>query len=74
MRRWLGPDCALSMTRLRFEMVENNNSSSARSQSPESTESVGERLERLRQKVSGLSETLKRVEETAAEAGGQLKE
>ncbi len=60
--------------RLHVEMVENNNSSSAQSRSPESTETVEDRLEKLRQKVSDLSETLKRVEETAAEAGGHLKE
>jgi hypothetical protein len=55
-------------------MVENNNPSSAQSQSSDSTnETVGERVEKLREKVSDLSETLKRVEQTAAEAGDQMK-
>jgi archaellum component FlaC len=56
-------------------MVENTNPSSSQFPSSDSTdESVGDRLEKLREKVSDLSETLKRVEQTAAEAGNHLKE
>jgi hypothetical protein len=55
-------------------MLEHNDSSSAQSSPSDATETVGDRLEKLRKKVSNLSETLKRVEEAVAEAGGHLKE
>lgn len=64
---------------LPVRMLENNNSSTSQSESSaapsgERPGSVQERLERLREKVSDLSETLERVEQTAAESAGKIKE
>jgi uncharacterized protein YjbJ (UPF0337 family) len=60
-------------------MPENNNPSPSQSQSSaahsgETRGSVQKRLEKLREKVSDLSETLDRVEQTAAESAGKIKE
>jgi hypothetical protein len=62
-----------------MRMLENNNSSPAQSQSSsppsgETDESVHDRLEKLREKLGDLSETLERVQQTAAESAGKIRE
>jgi hypothetical protein len=59
-------------------MLENKDSSTSQPQSSDphsrgTTESVQDRLAKLHEKVSDLSETLERVEQTAAESAGKIK-
>ena len=66
-RSCLSPDCASARKRQPLHVIENNETKSEDSSSPDGND-LHERVERLREKTSRLSETLGRIEETLEDA------